>query len=81
MIPRSSPRSSRRERSDEETGTSGVVLALVIGAAAGHCTAAAAVRFVPADPRFVVANVREAVPDAGLRTLIAEWRSAPDEHA
>jgi thioredoxin-like negative regulator of GroEL len=33
---------------------------------------------VPADPGFVVANVRQAVPDEELRGLLAEWRSAPE---
>jgi len=46
---------------------------------AAAASAAAADRFVPADPGFVVANVRQAVPDAGLRTLIADWRAAPTD--
>jgi len=50
-----------------------VVLALLTGAAAAN--AAAAPRFVPADPEFVVARVQQAVPDAALRELIAQWRT------
>lgn len=54
-----------------------VVLALWMGAVAAH--AAAAPRFVPTDPRFVVARVQQAVPDAALRELIARWRATPGE--
>src|SRR5262249_32329633 len=54
------------------------VLALVVAMAAA-ASAAAADRFVPSDPGFVVANVRQAAPDAGLRTLIADWRAAPTD--
>lgn len=43
--------------------------------------AAAADRFVPADPHFVVANVRQATPDAELRALIERWRAAPGDAA
>ena len=54
-----------------------VVLAFLTGAVAAH--AAAAPRFVPTDPHFVVARVQQAVPDAELRDLIAGWRAAPDD--
>ena len=50
-------------------------------AAAALPAAAASDRFVPADPRFVVANVRQATPDAELRTLIDRWRAAPVDSA
>jgi Flp pilus assembly protein TadD len=50
-------------------------------AAAASQLAAAAERFVPADPAFVVANVRQAAPDAALRKLIARWRAAPADAA
>jgi thioredoxin-like negative regulator of GroEL len=55
----------------------------MVAAAAGVAApAAAADRFVPGDPKFVVANVRQAVPDEGLRGLIATWRANPaDEFA
>ena len=33
---------------------------------------------MPADPDFVVANVRQALPDEELRALLAAWRSAPE---
>jgi len=56
----------------------GIVLALVVAMAAA-ASAAAANRFVPTDPDFVVANVRQAVPDAGLRGLIADWRENPTD--
>jgi len=54
-----------------------IVLALAFGAVAAH--AAAAPRFVPADPGFVVARVQQAVPDAALRELIARWRASPGD--
>src|SRR5688572_21899416 len=52
-------------------------------AAAGQVAAApaAARRFVPADPRFVVANVRKDVPDAELAALISNWRADPTADA
>jgi len=43
--------------------------------------AAAADRFVPADPRFIVADVRQAMPDAALRVLIERWRANPADEA
>jgi Flp pilus assembly protein TadD len=54
------------------------VLALVAAAAQA---AAASDRFVPADPGFVVAVVRQATPDAELRSLIERWRAAPADAA
>jgi Flp pilus assembly protein TadD len=54
------------------------VLAL---AAAALPAAAATDRFVPADPDFVVANVRQSAPDAELRELIARWRESPVDTA
>ncbi|HET9862802.1 MAG TPA: tetratricopeptide repeat protein [Steroidobacteraceae bacterium] len=53
---------------------------LAFAAAASHL-AAAAERFVPTDPRFVVAHVAQAAPDAELRERIARWRAAPDDAA
>jgi hypothetical protein len=50
-------------------------------AAAALPAAAASDRFVPSDPHFVVANVRETTPDAELRTLIERWRTAPADAA
>ncbi len=38
-------------------------------------------RFVPTDPNFIVANVRQVMPDAGLRDLIARWRADPGQRA
>ena len=60
-----------------------VVLVVMVAAAAHAKTASAAAtsRFVPTDPSFVVANVRQATPDAELRELIARWRAAPDDAA
>jgi tetratricopeptide repeat protein len=57
----------------------GFVLVAMVAAAAP--AAAATDRFVPDDPKFVVANVRQASPDAGLRDLIAQWRAAPADAA
>jgi len=57
------------------------LLALLAVAAATHAQGAVAAvsdRFVPADPDFVVANVRQAVPDKELRGLLADFRSAPE---
>jgi tetratricopeptide (TPR) repeat protein len=56
-----------------------VLVVLGLAAAAVVGTAAASDRFVPADPHFVVANVRQAVPDARLRGLIADWRADPGD--
>ena len=53
----------------------------VLAATAAAFSAAASDRFVPVDPRFVVANVRQATPDAELRGLIERWRAAPADAA
>jgi len=57
-------------------GTARLRVVLLVAAAA-VTTAAAADRFVPTDPHFIVANVRQAEPDAALRALIARWRADP----
>jgi len=55
---------------------------LTVAAVAGVAApAAAADRFVPTDPHFVVADVRQAVPDGELRQLIARWRANPADEA
>lgn len=46
--------------------------------AAATPVAAAAARFVPQDPGFVVANISQTLPDESLRGLLAQWRAAPD---
>ena len=54
------------------------LLALLAVAAATHAqgaVAAASDRFVPADPAFVVASVRQAQPDAKLLPLLEAWRA------
>jgi thioredoxin-like negative regulator of GroEL len=56
------------------------MVVLVLSAAAANA-AAASDRFVPADARFVVANVRQSSPDAALRDLITRWRGTPDDAA
>ena len=61
-------------------GPARCVFVLAFAAAASHI-AAAAERFVPASPGFVVANVRQAAPDAALRELIVRWRAAPADAA
>jgi len=56
------------------------LLALLAVAAATNAqgaVAAASDRFVPDDPGFVVANVRQAQPDDRLRDLIVAWRANP----
>jgi thioredoxin-like negative regulator of GroEL len=58
-----------------------LVLALAAAALVYPVAAAAGERFVPADANFVVANVKQAVPDAGLRELIARWRADPRDPA
>src|SRR5688572_11067463 len=55
------------------------LMVVLMVAAAAH--AAAADRFVPTDPNFIVANVRQVTPDAGLRDLIARWRADPANEA
>lgn len=58
------------------------VVLLVAAVAGVAAPVTAADRFVPTDPHFVVADVRQAVPDAELRQLIARWRANPaDENA
>jgi predicted Zn-dependent protease len=54
---------------------------LALAAAVDDNAAAASDRFVPTDPHFVVANVRQATPDPALRELIALWRAEPDDAA
>ncbi len=58
-----------------------LVLAAFAAALVHPASAAAAERFMPADAAFVVANVRQAVPDVELRTLIARWRAQPGDAA
>ena len=63
-------------------GPAGTWFVLFLSAIAAAAQAAAADRFVPADPNYVVANVKAALPDAELRDLIARWRQTPaDETA
>jgi thioredoxin-like negative regulator of GroEL len=50
-------------------------LVALLAVAAATQVAAAAERFVPADPAFVVANVRQALPDEKLLPLLAAWRA------
>jgi len=57
------------------------VMFVLAWAAAALPAAAASDRFVPKDPDFVVANVRQATPDAELRRLIERWRAAPEDAA
>ena len=40
--------------------------------------AAAADRFVPVNPGFVVANITQSAPDESLRALLARWRAQPE---
>jgi hypothetical protein len=56
-------------------GPAGLLALLAVAAATG--VAAAADRFVPNDPGFVVANVRQAQPDEPLRELLLAWRANP----
>jgi len=54
------------------------LLALLAVAAATHAqgaVAAASDRFVPADPGFIVASVRQAQPDEKLLPLLESWRA------
>jgi Flp pilus assembly protein TadD len=50
---------------------------MLLAVAAATGVAAAADRFVPADPAFVVANVRQSQPDEQLRGLLLAWRANP----
>ncbi|MEO8061852.1 MAG: hypothetical protein ABI821_03795 [Pseudomonadota bacterium] len=45
--------------------------------AAAVQSAAAGDRFVPDDPAFVVANIRQVMPDENLRALVGAWRAEP----
>jgi len=54
---------------------------IVLALAAAVQGAAASERFIPADPHFVVANVKQATPDAELRVLISHWRDDPQDAA
>jgi len=56
-------------------------LLALLAVAAATSVAAASDRFVPADPEFVVANVRQAMPDEELRGLLAGWHSHPDDES
>ena len=56
-------------------GPARLLALLAVAAATG--VAAAADRFVPADPAFVVANVRQSQPDERLRGLLLAWRANP----
>ena len=62
-------------------GPAGMLIVLFLSAVAAAAQAAAADRFVPSDPKFVVANVKAALPDPQLRELIARWRQNPSEEA
>ena len=62
-------------------GPAGIWVALFLSAVAAAAQAAAADRFVPADPDFVVANVQAALPDPQLRELIARWRQHSTDEA
>jgi hypothetical protein len=57
------------------------LLAAVAATQAPGAVAAAADRFVPTDPGFVVADVGRSIPDDTLRGLIAEWRARPEAEA
>jgi thioredoxin-like negative regulator of GroEL len=58
-----------------------VRMLFALAAAVAVNAATAADRFVPADPHFVVANVRQSAPDTALRGLIESWRAAPGDAA
>jgi thioredoxin-like negative regulator of GroEL len=49
----------------------------VLAFAAATQVAAAGDRFVPNDPAFVVANIRQVMPDEELRGLVGAWRAGP----
>jgi thioredoxin-like negative regulator of GroEL len=53
------------------------VLAFAAATHAQGAVAAAADRFVPNDPSFVVANIRLLMPDETLRALVGAWRADP----
>jgi hypothetical protein len=50
---------------------------MLLAVAAATGVAAAADRFVPTDPTFVVANVQQSQPDERLRELLLAWRANP----
>ena len=50
-------------------------LVVLLAVAAATEVAAASDRFVPADPNFVVASVRQAQPDETLQPLLEAWRA------
>ncbi len=52
------------------------LLAMLAFAAAVQA-AAAGDRFVPQDPSFVVANIKQVMPDETLRALVGAWRADP----
>jgi len=54
---------------------------MLLAVAAATPVAAASDRFVPADPQFVVANVRQTLPDAELNGLLAALRADPGSEA
>ena len=49
----------------------------VLAFAAAAQAAAAGDRFVPNDPAFVVANIKQVMPDEKLRALVGAWRAEP----
>jgi thioredoxin-like negative regulator of GroEL len=55
------------------------MLAVAAATLSQGVVAAAADRFVPADPHFVVAVIRDSQPEEVLRGLLAEWRAAPGD--
>ena len=61
-------------------GAAARLLAMLSFAAAMQ-VAAAGDRFVPHDPAFVVANIRQVMPDQQLRTLVDTWRADPTAEA
>ena len=56
-------------------------LMALLAVAAATQVAAASDRFVPPDRDFVVANIRQALPDEELRGLLAAWRADPEAEA
>lgn len=59
-------------------GILSALLTLSVWAAVATPVAAAADRFVPRDPGFVVANISQSLPDPQLQLLLERWRAAPD---
>jgi thioredoxin-like negative regulator of GroEL len=56
-------------------------LMALLAVAAATQVAAASDRFVPKDVDFVVANIRQALPDEELSALLAAWRADPAAEA